>query len=267
VTAGAGRQLLAVVRLEWRRQLRGVRLLFLVALALLPVALAAGMALLPVHQEWRSSVPGVREVYANFFHLLVVRVVLFFGCLALFLNLIRGEVEARTLHYHFLAPVRRPLVVVGKYLATLAIAWTLFVPATALSLAAIYRPAAIGSLLPAAAAGDLLAYLTMALLGCVGYGALFLALGSLLRGPGLLVALLFAWEWFEFLLPPLLKQLSVVHYLKAMTPFPIPDGPFALLAEPIAPWLAAAQLLLYGAVALGVAVLSVRRMEVSYGAG
>jgi hypothetical protein len=81
------------------------------------------------------------------------------------------------------------------------------------------------------------------------------------------VALFFAWEWFEFLLPPVLKQLSVVHYLKALTPFPIADGPFALLAEPTAPWLAALQLLLYIAVAVGVAVLAVRRMEVSYGAG
>jgi ABC-type transport system involved in multi-copper enzyme maturation permease subunit len=265
--AGAWRQLWAVARWEWRRQLRGMRLAFLLVLALLPVALAAAMAALPVHLEWRDSVNGVREVYANFYHLLVVRVVLFFGCLAGFLGLIRGEVETRTLHYFFLAPVRRPLVVLGKYLAAVTVAWALFVPATALSLAAVYRPAAAGGLLPAAAWGDLPAYLAMTLLGCLGYGALFVALGALLRGPGLVVALFFAWEWFEFLLPPVLKQLSVVHYLKALTPFPIADGPFALLAEPTAPWLAALQLLLYIAVAVGVAVLAVRRMEVSYGAG
>lgn len=264
---GAWRQLLAVMRLEWRRQLRGMRLLLLAALALLPVGVALAIALAPFDLGWRSSVPAAREVYANLYHALVVGVALFFGSLALFLNLIRGEVEARTLHYYFLAPLRRPVVVLGKYLATVVIAWGIFLPATALSLVAIYSAAAVGRALPPEAARDLVAYGGMTAVGCLAYGALFLALGSLLRAPGLVVALYFVWDWFEYLLPPVLKHLSVVHYLKALAPVPISEGPFALLADPTSPWLAAARLLIFAAVAVAVSMAAVRRMEIAYGAG
>jgi ABC-type transport system involved in multi-copper enzyme maturation permease subunit len=264
VEAGAGRQVLAVVSLELRRQLRGVRLLLLAALVLLPVAVAIGMAVVPVDFEWRTSVPAAREAYARLYHNLMVGVTLFFGCLALFLNLIRGEVEARTLHYYFLAPIRRPLVVLGKYLATVAIAWAIFVPATVATVVAIYSPVATGRLLPPAAGGDLVAYGAMTALGCLAYGALFLLVGSLFRSPGLIVVLYFLWDWFEFLLPPVLKHLSVSYYVKALTPIPIADGAFALLAEPMAPWLAATRLALFAALAVALSVVVVRRMEVSY---
>ena len=261
----SGRQLLAVMRLEWRRQLLGARVLWLLTLALLPVAVSVAVAFVQVKFANRGADPGeLREAFANLYHGLFVRVVLFFGSLTLFLGLIRGEVDARTLHYQFLAPVRRPLLVLGKYCAAVVIGWGFFLPATVLSVAAVAWPAGLGSLLRAPGAGDLLAYCAMTALGCVGYGALFLALGTLLKSPGYLVALYFGFEWFQFLLPPILKQLSIVHYLKALTPFPISEGPFAILAEPKPGWLATLQLLLYAAIAVGIAVVRVRRMEVDY---
>ena len=122
-------------------------------------------------------------------------------------------------------------------------------------------------LMAIAGLAQLAAYCGMSALGVVGYGSAFLLLGTLLRSPGYLVAVFFGWEWFEFLLPPLLKQLSVVHYIKVLTPVPIAEGPFALLAEPVPTWQAVLKVLVYAAVAVSVAAWSASRQDLNYGEG
>ena len=257
-----------LMRLEWRRQLLTPRVLWPLLLAALPVGITAAMAWALVHfdvsPEDRQDVP---IVFANLYHGLIVRVVLFFGALALFLNLVRGEVEERTFHYLLLTPVRRPAIVLAKYLAAVGTGWLLFVGATAASFAIVNIPTGIGHLATAQGLSELGAYCGMTALGCVGYGAAFLLLGCLLRSPGYLVAVFFAWEWFEFLLPPLLKQLSVVHYIKVLTPFPIPEGPFALLADPVPAWQAVLQVAVYAAIGVAVAAWVTRRTDLDYGKG
>jgi hypothetical protein len=39
--------------------------------------------------------------------------------------------------------------------------------------------------------------------------------------PGLL---LYGWEWINFLLPPGLKKVSVIHYLQSLVPVPMSEG-------------------------------------------
>ncbi|HEV8629840.1 MAG TPA: hypothetical protein VGV61_05940, partial [Thermoanaerobaculia bacterium] len=230
--AASRRAFLGVLRLEWRRQLLTPRVLWPLALAALPLAVTGIMAWVMTHVASNESVRLDPEVYPNLYHALIVRIVLFFGCLAFFLNLVRGEVEERTMHYLLLTPVRRPLLVLGKYLAAVGSSSLLFLVSTVGSFVLFHVPYGIGTAFTATALRQLAAYCGMTVLGCIGYGGAFLALGTLLRSPGPFVAFFFAWEWFEFLLPPLLKQASVVHYLKALTPVPIPEGPFALLADP-----------------------------------
>jgi ABC-type transport system involved in multi-copper enzyme maturation permease subunit len=255
-----------VLRLEWRRQLLTPRVLWPLLLAMLPVGVTVAMAWIVTHIDGGHDTNLTLE-FANVFHGLMVRLVLFFGCLALFLNLVRGEVEERTLHYLLLTPVRRPVLVVAKYLAALGSAWLLFVTATVLSFVAVHAPQGLGSAFTAPALRQLAAYCGMTALGCVGYGGAFLLLGTLLRSPGYLVAVFFGWEWFEFLLPPLLKQLSVVHYVKALTPVPISDGPFALLADPTPVPVAVLQVALYAAVAIALAAVVASRTDLDYGKG
>ena len=108
------------------------------------------------------------------------------------------------------------------------------------------------------------AYLGVTLLAVAGYGAVFLVLGLRARNPMIPAALLFGWEWINFLLPPVLKQLSIVHHLQSLCPVAIPRGPFALPAEPTPVWAA-----LVGLVALVSALLSLgarraRKLEVTY---
>jgi ABC-type transport system involved in multi-copper enzyme maturation permease subunit len=262
----AARAFWGLMRLEWRRQLMTPRVLWPLLLALLPVGITGAMAW-AVTKFGDGDVHEIPEVYANLYHGLVVRVVLFFGSLALFVNLVRGEVEDRTLHYLLLTPVRRPAIVVAKFLSAVGTGWLLFVGSTALSFAIVQIPGGLGRLFTASGLSSLAAYCGMTALGVVGYGAAFLLLGTLLRSPGYLVALFFGWEWFEFLLPPLLKQLSVVHYIKVLTPFPIAEGPFALLAEPVPPALAVLKVALYAAVGVAIAAFVASRTDLDYGKG
>ena len=262
------RSFLGVMRLEWRRQLLTPRVLWPLLLACLPLALTgAGAWMVMRFGDDAGTREGFALGYANLYHSLIVRIVIFFGTLALFLNLVRGEVEERTFHYLLLTPVRRPLLILGKYVAAVGSAWLLFLTTTIASFLIIHIPQSLGTAFTGPALRQLAAYCSMTMLGSMGYGAAFLLLGTLLRSPGPLIALFFLWEWGEFLMPPLLKQVSVVHYIKALTPVPIEQGPFALLADPTPVPIAVLQVLLYAAVLVTIAVWSASRTDLDYGKG
>jgi hypothetical protein len=111
----------------------------------------------------------------------------------------------------------------------------------------------------------LLAYLGMTLLACLGYGAVFLIIGLLFRNPVIPALVAYGWEWLNFLLPPLLKKISITHYLNSLAPVPVSQGPFAITAEPTPAWLATLGLLAFTAVVLALAGWRSREMEISYG--
>ena len=67
-----------------------------------------------------------RSVFAGVFQYFYLRLAIFFGCLGIFMNLFRGEMLDKTLHYWFLAPARREVLLVGKYLAGLIAAVLIF---------------------------------------------------------------------------------------------------------------------------------------------
>ncbi|HEY0658639.1 MAG TPA: hypothetical protein VGD05_09195, partial [Pyrinomonadaceae bacterium] len=115
-----------------------------------------------------------------------------------------------------------------------------------------------------AGASQMLAYLGVTILACVGYGAVFLLVGLFFRNPIIPGLLLYGWEWINFLLPPFLKKISVIHYLSSLVPVPMSEGPFAVLVEPTPAWISVPSLLLFTAVVLCLASLHIRRMEISY---
>ena len=108
-------------------------------------------------------------------------------------------------------------------------------------------------------------YAAAAALGCIGYGSVFLAVGLFTRNPIIPALLLYGWEWINFLLPPLLKKISVVHYLNSLLPVPISEGPFAVVAEPTPAWIAIPGLVIVTALVLILAGTRIRRMEIRYG--
>ncbi len=59
-----------------------------------------------------------------------LRLAIFFGCLGIFMYLFRGEMSNRTLHFWFLAPARREVLLAGNDAAGL-IALAAILPAAA----------------------------------------------------------------------------------------------------------------------------------------
>ena len=98
------RQIAAVLRLELKKSFLSRRGLWIYLLAMGPLLLTAGHSL-HVMSTGRQfcSIAEDSMAFATIFQLFYLKFGIFFGCVAVFTNLFRGEVLERTLHYYFLA--------------------------------------------------------------------------------------------------------------------------------------------------------------------
>jgi len=262
------RQTIAILQLEIRKNFLGRRALLLYLIAVLPLIMLLLLALFPPPTDEMENFSELAQVYAAVYGGLILRTLVFFGCGWVFVNLFRGEVVDRSLHYYFLAPVRREVLIVGKYLSGLIATITLFSITTVGSMLILYfwlfPSESSAFFFGGAGIGQLLSYLGVTILACIGYGAMFLIVGLFFRNPIIPALFLYGWEWINFLLPPLLKKISVIHYLTSLVPVPMSEGPFAVLVEPTPAWIAVPSLLLFTAVVFALASSYIRRMEISY---
>ncbi len=263
------RQIAAIFRLEIEKNFLGKRSILIYLLALLPVFPLLVLAVFaPPAREWHDF-SQYSVIYSVLYGGLILRTVVFFGCAWIFMNLFRGELVDRSLHYYFLSPVRREVLVVGKYISGLVTSVILFTTTTVLSILLLYFPQfyseSVRYFSTGPGLGQLLTYAGITILACIGYGAFFLVVGLFFRNPIIPALVLYGWEWLNFLLPPLLKKISVIHYLHSLTPVPVSEGPFAVVAEPTPAWIAIPSLLLVTVFVLVAASYRIRRMEISYG--
>lgn len=262
-------QIAAILRLEARKSFLGRRGILLYLAAFLPVFAMACFAVMVVYfGSPNERVPWATNLYAAVYQHLFLRAVIYFGCTWAFINAFRGEVLDRSLHYYLLAPVRREVLVVGKFLAALLATTVLFGGSTLISFTLVHLPygsEGVSQLLSAAGLKQLLGYGATTFFGCVGYGAIFLLLGLFLRNPILPAVVIFVWEWVSFLLPPLLKKITISHYLKSIAPVPVSEGPLALVADPTPRWLAILGLTVLAGILVTLSALRTRQMEVEYG--
>jgi hypothetical protein len=218
-----------------------------------------------------------RMIFAGIFQFFYLRLAIFFGCLGMFMYLFRGEMSNRTLHYWFLVPARREVLLAGKYAAGLVASAVIFGGGAMLAFAAMVWPhdaVEVQAYWSAGGMGHAFWYGAAAVLGCVGYGSVFLALGLYIRNPIVPAAVLLAWEGVNGILPHAVQKLSVLYYLQSLCPVPAPfddEVPtlIRLLAAPAAPASRAEAilgLLLVTAFVLWIASRAVRRMQISYGA-
>ncbi len=263
-----GRQVGGLVRLELRRLLMTRRAVILGLAASVPVVIVLLVGSIPIGGQTVLERFGNRVVYETIFETVFLGAILFFGCLYVFFNLFRGEILERSLHYLLLVPLRRELVVTAKYVAAVAAVALLFMLSTILSYVLIYLPVGVSGAIEDLTAGPggahLVAYLGVTLLACIGYGSLFMLIGMLFRNPIIPAGVLYVWEMLHFLLPPALKKLSVIHYLKGLLPVPLPDGPFAVVVEPPPVAVSVLGLLAFTVVVLAATALIIRRMEIRY---
>jgi ABC-type transport system involved in multi-copper enzyme maturation permease subunit len=255
----------AVTRMELRRGVSW-RSLWVLVMAFAPVTIIAAHAIGDhTHrlEEETLIVNAILQIY-------YVRCGIFFGCLGIFLRLVRGEVAERTLHYLFLAPLRREALLVGKFVAGVITTVLVFGTGVLSSFLLMYGHFPEGRTFLAHGPGlaHLRLDLLVAVLACLGYGAVFLAFSLLFKNPIMPAVALTFWEGVNGALPAWLKHLSVTFYLKPLFPVELPMrnvlSLFTVVAEPTSPWLAVSGLCAFTCLVVAFACWRMRRIEVSY---
>lgn len=269
-------QILAIMRIDLAKTFFAKRGLWIYLLALAPV--------LPMVGHWlfapangNDSLGDDVQAFAGIFQFFYLRIAIFFGCVTIFMNMFRGEMLDKSLHYYLLAPVRREVLVAGKFLSGLTasivifcgsvvIQWFCMFPHHGWQLFSSYMFSGPGM-------SQLISYLIAAALACVGYGSVFLWAGLRYRNPMIPAAIILVWEGIDGILPALLKKVSIIYWLKSICPVsvPSPRGGNANIMnllifdiDPAPAAVAAINLLLLAAFVIVAAAMRARRLEISY---
>lgn len=263
-------QVAVLVRNEVRRNLFTRRRIWVYFLALIPVIII----LIHYFVDKNNSPAQIEEdgvVLAGIVQLYYFRLGIFFACMGIFTWLFRGEMVERTLHYQFLVPVRKEVLVVGKFLAGAIISIALFETAMLACFYLTYSrfgPAGRSYVFDGPGLGQLGSYLLVTALACLGYGAVFLALSLLFKNPIIPGVMLMGWEAICPIFPAWAQRLSVTFYLKNLCPVNLPaDGPlaiFTIVAEPVSPFLAVFGLLCLSLAILVLSCFLIHRLEITY---
>lgn len=262
-------QLTAFVQSETKRIFLKRRSLWIYLVAFAPVIIL--MLVLIKEPSNGRDLETTTSFFAWLFQVYYLRVAIFIACLGVFTWLFRGEIVEKTLHYHFLAPMRRELLVLGKFLAGMVATAAIFALGVFGSFFLVYaHDGAVGRtfIFNGPGLGHLAAYLGVTVLACIGYGSIFIALSLLIRNPILPAIFVLVWENFHSVLPSLLQKFSIMFYLKQLSPVSVPAEGFMALfsvgSDPVPPWLAVPGLLTLCAAILVFACFRIRKIEISY---
>jgi ABC-type transport system involved in multi-copper enzyme maturation permease subunit len=261
------RQIYGIFRLELRNHLLSRRGFFLYFLAFAPVALVLVWAFSPGPSMLSGPQESAKNFAFIFFGYLATSV--FLGCLITFMSLFRSEILERSLHYYFLTPVRREVIVLGKYVTALVAISGVFALGTLMLYLLAILPWGLSEasrfLFGGPGMGHLATYVGVAVMACIGYGAIFQLAGLIFRNPIVPAAIVAIWEAINPVLPSWLKKISVIFYLTSLLPVPATDSVFAILAEPTPAWISVPGLLVFTAAVLAITSWWARRMEIAYG--
>ena len=257
------------VRIEVRRNLLSVRAWWVYFLAFVPTGIIFIHLLFNRHAT--SDLTEDTTVLAGIVQFYYIRLGIFFGCLGIFSRLIRGEMVERSLHYYLLAPIRREILLLAKYAAGAFTAVILFGAAIIANFAFIYLafgPLGRDYVFQGPGFAQLEAYLAVTILGCLGYGAIFLLLSMIFRNPTPAAMLVWGWEIINPIMPSILQRISIASYLRHLMPITVPGaGIFALLSvqtEPVRGWVAALGVIILTGVVLAYSCVRIRRLEIRY---
>jgi len=263
-------QVSVLVRNEVRRNLFTRRRIWVYLLALIPVIFISIHYILD-KSRGGDQIETDTLVLAGIVQLYYFRLGIFFACMGIFTWLFRGEMVERTLHYQFLVPVRKEVLVLGKFLAGAIISIALFESAVFACFCLTYSrlgSAGRSYVFDGPGLAQLGSYLLATALACLGYGAVFLALSLLFRNPIIPGVMLMGWEAIAPIFPSWAQRLSVIFYLKHLCPVSLPvDGPlaiFTIVAEPVSPFLAVFGLLCLTVAILLLSCFLIHRLEITY---
>ena len=266
-----GSQISVLVRNEVRRNLFTRRRIGIYLLALLPVLMILAHVIFDRRNMNPSQIEEDTQVLAGIVQLYYFRLGIFFACMAIFTWLFRGEMVERTLHYQFLVPVRREVLVVGKFFAGSIIAIALFETAVLACFYFMYSrfgSAGKSYVFDGPGLAQLGSYLLVTALACLGYGAVFLALSLLFKNPIVPGVVIMGWEAIAPIFPAWAQRLSITFYLKHLCPVSLPiRGPlaiFTIVPEPVSPFIAVLGLLCLTFGILALSCFLIHRMEITY---
>ena len=228
-----------------------------------------------IHRSEFDTLAQVSRIFAGVFQSYYLRLAIFFGCVGVFVNLFRGEMLDKSLHFYLLTPTRREVLLAGKYAAGLLATVVIFTSSTALQWLALlwqFDHSDVADFLAASGWGQFSSYLAVTALACVGYGSVFLAVGLLFRNPIIPVAVVLLWEGVNPFLPAALKKISMIYYLQSLCPVAATPGQDVpglvhLLISPVQPAAkstAVLSIVILTCVVLVVAARLSRRMEINY---
>ncbi len=263
------RQVAAILRMDLRKNFWSSRGIWIYLLAFAPTSLIALHAI--IDRSGSTSIRTDTEVFAGIFQFFYVRFGIFFGCMGIFTWLFRGEIIEKSLHYYFLAPVKREVLLFGKFIGGLITSTAIFGFSVFASFAIMYAhfgPAGQYYVFDGPGMGQLLAYLGVTALACIGYGSVFLAFSLLMKNPIIPALLVLGWETFNPVLPTLVQRFSITYYLKQLCPVSIPASGlmalFTVVSEPVSTFTAIFGPIVLAALILVLAFRLVRRLEISY---
>jgi ABC-type Na+ efflux pump permease subunit len=253
---------LSVSEMLWSR-----RTIFMALVVGVPVLIAMAVRFVAWLGAPIGQVDGVRiagpamlgvMVWVFYLRITVPLLGVFYGT-----SLIADEVEDKTITYLFTRPVRRGAVLLGKYLAYLAVTGFVVLPSVVLVYLLV---APIGATLGASFI-PVLKDLALLALGLAVYGAVFAFVGAQFKRPILVgLVFIFGWEQIAMAFPGYLKKFTIAYYLQATVPHAMPQLDALSLVQAIfqeTPGLAASLAWLFAiwAVFLWLAVRAVERRE------
>ncbi|RMG18138.1 MAG: hypothetical protein D6731_02770 [Planctomycetota bacterium] len=210
-------QLWTVATLELRQAIGGAKILVVVlmlfALAALAFAVRA-LATPPPELGPEAFWPAIYLLMLNFVFLQTTVILV---PLAFATSLLRNDIDQGTLVYLWTRPVPRPTLLLAKFLAASAVSAGLLVVGMGLFCLAFLLPGGD----PSGGAFDWLGrtvdFMAAAVLGAVGYGALFALFGLVFRR-GLIwgIAYGFLSEFVLTNFPAVVREVTVMHYLRAV---------------------------------------------------
>jgi hypothetical protein len=216
-------------------------------------------------------------IFATSFQTYFLRLAIFFGCVGIFINLFRGEMLDKSLHFYLLTPIRREILMAGKYLAGLLATVIIFTTSAALQLILMlsrFDHASISEYLAGPGWGQIFSYLAVTALACVGYGSVFLAAGMFVRNPIIPTVIVLLWENANVFLPAILKKASLIFYLQSLCPVVAPTDAklpavWKLLisnVEPATPAAAVSGIIILTLLVLVASGFRARKLEINYSA-
>ena len=198
--------------ITFRQTILGKKTVLMLILAFLPVLIAIYYRL-----SGRASVISPEQALSHimvfFLLFLSILVALFYGT-----AIVADEIDNKTIPYIFTRPVRKYLIVIGKFAAYFLGAFLVLIPPMLITFLLIATDGRMST--------DFALSLCLfskqfcvIIASLIVYGAIFTFFGARLRFPvvfGLMLA--FGWEKITLLVPGIVRKFSVAHYLLSAFP-------------------------------------------------